>query len=94
MAGMGRLLQERSGKGQTADCVSIPSPCCPKTSSTTKRRGGGLIFITSMLASSVYEARMDRMVINSVRGENGRIGDIGEEEACNHYRSNAFERRT
>lgn len=42
-----------------------------------------LSFVVGMSATSVCEAGVDRTAVESVRGENRRISDIGEEEAWN-----------
>lgn len=42
--------------------------------------------IAGILVISVWEAKPDRTIVESVRGRDCRIRDIGEEEAWNNYR--------
>lgn len=45
-----------------------------------------LSLVVGTLAASACYARVDSTVVKSVRGENRRISDIGEEEERNNYR--------
>lgn len=63
-------------KGQTAGCPNVAHE-----EKNREEKEEKLSFVTGTLEASVWEARVDRTVEESVRAKNRWIRDMGEKEA-------------